>query len=152
MAYKSNGKPGFMLYHETRHLLEPMDPETLKTFILALYDYSENGVVPEFEGIIQGTWNYFQGYMNRDDKRYEKTKQERSKAGRLSHQAKKTAIEEDSFPEFPGRDRIQNPPIRPSFDTDTQREYENHVRHAMENNTTPASYQEFNEFWEDGDI
>lgn len=75
MADKRKTKPGFTLYHDWRPWFNLMDGEV---FTRALFDFSEDGVVPDFSGepkaeIMHEAFAFMSGRIAQDGERYQQS-------------------------------------------------------------------------------
>lgn len=74
-------KNSFVLYHDMRGPLELLTDADRGKLFSAIFAYSEEGVEPSFTGSLQLAFAFVQTALNRDAAAWEKTVQERRKAG-----------------------------------------------------------------------
>ena len=70
-------RPGIMLYFD---ILEPIRvlPDADKgRLLVAMLEYGQSGVVPEFEGMLALAWGFVKPKLDRDDESYEEAKVQR---------------------------------------------------------------------------
>lgn len=73
-------RPGIMLYFD---ILEPIRvlPDADKgRLLVAMLEYGQSGVVPEFEGMLALAWGFVKPKLDRDDESYEEAKVQRKYA------------------------------------------------------------------------
>lgn len=73
-------RPGIMLYFD---ILEPIKvlPDADKgRLLVAMLEYGQRGVVPEFDGMLALAWGFVKPNLDRDEEAYEKAKVQRSYA------------------------------------------------------------------------
>lgn len=63
-------KPGVMIYFETGKAIKGLDYETKGRLFEAIMDYAENGVIPDFEGVLSAVWPFIANGIDRDASRY----------------------------------------------------------------------------------
>lgn len=66
-------RPGIMLYFDVRPCLKRLTMEQQGELFNAILDFGENGVVPEFDGLLGIAWDFIEPRLVRDAERYEKT-------------------------------------------------------------------------------
>lgn len=90
------GKPGVMLYFNMRPSSKLSDTERLRLYD-AILDYGQTGESPNFSGALGVAWDYIQPTLDKDNARYEATREKRAKAGALGGLAKaKTAKQSEA--------------------------------------------------------
>lgn len=73
-------RPGIMLYFD---ILEPIRllPDADKgRLLVAILEYSKDGIVPQFDGMLAMAWGFIQPKLDRDGESYENTKVQRKYA------------------------------------------------------------------------
>ena len=75
-------KPGVMIYFETAKAIKGLDYETKGRLFEAIMEYAENGVIPEFDGVLAAVWPFIADKIDRDSTKYEGIRQTRAEAGR----------------------------------------------------------------------
>lgn len=83
-----NGKPGVMIYFETAKAIKNLDDATVGQLFKAIMEYAEDGVIPEFEGVLAAVWPFVADKIERDNERYEKIREKRAEAGRKGGKAR----------------------------------------------------------------
>lgn len=78
----STGKQSFVLYHDLRKPLELLTDAERGQLFLALFDYSEHGVIPDFAGAQQMAFAFIQTAIDRDAAAWEDKREKRREAGR----------------------------------------------------------------------
>lgn len=63
-------KPGVMIYFDTRPFIQRLSVEEQGALFMAILDYAEKGVVPEFNGWLEAVWQFMQPKLDSDDERY----------------------------------------------------------------------------------
>lgn len=80
---KNTGKQSFVLYHDIRRPLELLTDEQRGKLFLAILDYSEHGIEPEFEdGATDIAFAFIRNFIDRDAAAWEDKKEKLSAAGR----------------------------------------------------------------------
>ena len=59
-------KQSLVLYHDIRGPLEMLSDEERGKLFLAILDYSEHGVIPDFDGALQMAFAFIQTGIDRD--------------------------------------------------------------------------------------
>jgi hypothetical protein len=81
MATKKE-RQGFMLYHSIRKPLELLDDAQRGKLFLAILDYSEHGVFPDFDdAVIDMAFAFIQNFIDRDSDAYNEKCEKRAIAG-----------------------------------------------------------------------
>ncbi len=70
---KVNAKKSFILYHDYRQHLKLLSDEDKGKLLMSLFDYSEGGVLPDFDGMVKMAFSFIQAQMDRDMAKYEAT-------------------------------------------------------------------------------
>ena len=70
-------KASFVLYHDIRVPLELLSDEERGKLFLAILDYSELGVVPDFTGALQMSFAFIRTALDRDTIAWENKRQKR---------------------------------------------------------------------------
>ena len=78
----SVSKNSFVLYHDMRGPLELLNDEERGRLFSAIFAYSEEGIEPTFTGSLQLAFAFVKTALDRDAAAWEKTVEERRKAGR----------------------------------------------------------------------
>jgi hypothetical protein len=79
---KNTGKQSFVLYHDIRRPLELLTDEQRGKLFLAILDYSEHGIEPDFEdSTIDIAFAFIRNFIDRDAAAWEESRQRRSAAG-----------------------------------------------------------------------
>lgn len=82
-------KKGMVLYYDMTNIIEKLDGETAKKLVLAMLRYSESGTMPEEDlGDCSLVFELVKGQIDRDNEKYQRTVEKRSKAGRASVKSK----------------------------------------------------------------
>lgn len=90
-------KQSLVLYHDIRGPLEMLSDQERGKLFLAILDYSEHGVVPDFTGALQMAFAFIQTGIDRDAEKWADKVQKRSDAGRLGGFAKAANMANASF-------------------------------------------------------
>lgn len=77
------GKQSFVLYHDLRKPLELLTDAERGQLFLALFDYSEHGVIPDFAGAQQMAFLFIRTAIDRDAAAWEDKREKRREAGSL---------------------------------------------------------------------
>ena len=89
-------KPGVMIYFDICDALELLTNEQRGQIMMAILDYGENGIFPEFEdAALAMCWAFVKKRLDADDERYRKATEQRANAARKRWQ-KKEKSETDS--------------------------------------------------------
>ena len=97
---KGSKKPGVMLYFELYTMLKQMTVEDAHALIMAIFEYAQNGIVPQFSSqALVYVWEFVRLNIDRDDQRYLKVVEQKRKAAekRWSKQAPARDSAEDTF-------------------------------------------------------
>lgn len=65
------GRPGIMIYFDIREPLKYLSSAEKGTLLDAMLEYGEQGVVPQFEGMLAMAWAFIQPKIDRDGENYE---------------------------------------------------------------------------------
>lgn len=84
----TEGKNSFVLYHDIREPLKLLSDEERGKLFLAILDYSEFGVEPDYEGALEMAFAFIRTSIDRDSEAWEAKRQKRVDAGRKGGQAK----------------------------------------------------------------
>ena len=74
-------KSSFVLYHDIRGPLKLLHDDQIGRLFLAILDYSEFGIVPDFDGAMQMAFAFIQTALDRDAAAWEEKRQKRQEAG-----------------------------------------------------------------------
>ena len=77
------GKQSFVLYHDLRKPLELLTDAERGQLFLAIFDYSEHGVIPDFAGAQQMAFAFIKTSLDRDAAAWEDKREKRREAGSL---------------------------------------------------------------------
>ena len=89
-------KKSFVLYHDIRGPLELLTDEQRGQLFLAILDYSELGLLPEFTGAMQMAFAFIKTALDRDTEAWETKREKRRESGskggkqRVANQANAT--------------------------------------------------------------
>ena len=75
-------KKSLVLYYDIRQPLEELTDAERGKLLLALLDYAQTGVVPEFRGALQVAFSFIRGSIDRDTEKWAETVERRRQAGR----------------------------------------------------------------------
>ncbi|MDT3700766.1 MAG: DUF6291 domain-containing protein [Thermincola sp.] len=79
-------KKSFILYHDYRQHLELLSDEDKGKLLMALFDYSEGGVLPNFDGMARMAFSFIRAQIDRDTDKYstvcQRNRENGSKGGR----------------------------------------------------------------------
>lgn len=75
------GKQSFVLYHDLREPLTLLTDAERGQLFLAVFDYSENGVVPSFSGAQAMAFAFVKAALDRDAAAWEEKREKRRAAG-----------------------------------------------------------------------
>lgn len=81
-------KNSFILYHSYRKHLSILTNEQKGVLLDAIFDYSENGTMPELEPILMMAFNFIQEDIDQNTKKWEETVEQRSEAGKKGAKAR----------------------------------------------------------------
>lgn len=84
-------KPGVMIYFETAKAVKGLDFETKGRLFDAIMEYAEDGVIPDFDGVLSAVWPFISHSIDRDSVRYDELVEKKRKAGKASA-AKRQAL------------------------------------------------------------
>ena len=74
-------KPGVMFYFDQCAIFKQMPMEDVYALVMAILDFAENGVVPEFKSpALTYAWSFIQLNVERDSARYDRVVEQRRKA------------------------------------------------------------------------
>lgn len=150
-------KSSFILYFGYRKHLALLSNEECGKLLMALFDYAENGQVPDLTGATAMAFSFIQDQMERDASKYaavcERNRQNGAKGGRPQK-----ATKSENNPSKPKiTERFSEKPKKPDNDTDTDTEYDIDTDDDITPPLSPAggsalsvlNIQEkrFNEFW-----
>lgn len=76
------GRPGVMFYFDMQPSLKRLSLEEKGRLFEGILDYAQNGVLPEFEGMLGVAWDFIRPHVDRDGQRYEEISESRRKAAR----------------------------------------------------------------------
>ncbi|MBA1336758.1 MAG: hypothetical protein HPY66_3194 [Firmicutes bacterium] len=65
-----NRKKSFILYHDYRQHLELLSDEEKGKLLMALFEYSEDGVIPDFDGMLKMAFSFIKAQIDRDAAKY----------------------------------------------------------------------------------
>lgn len=66
-------KPGVMIYFDMRESIQELTDDEKGRLLVAILEYGEMRVVPEFTGILKAVWGFVRPKLDRDNKAYEDT-------------------------------------------------------------------------------
>ena len=66
-------RPGIMLYFETLRAIKVLPLEDIGRLTLAMLEYGEEGINPEFEGMLALAWGFVKPKLDKDKEEYERT-------------------------------------------------------------------------------
>jgi len=81
-------KNSFILYHSYKKHLSMLSNEQKGVLLDAIFDYSENCVVPELEPILMMAFNFIREDVDQNHKKWEEMKEVRSEAGKKGAEAR----------------------------------------------------------------
>ena len=70
------------MYYDYRQHFELLADNEKGILFMALLDYGENGVIPDFNGALKMAFSFIKANLDRDYEKWEKTKSNRSEAGK----------------------------------------------------------------------
>lgn len=80
---KKENRRGVFLYYDFVHALEPLDDELFGRILRGMAEYSEKGILPEFDDVcLIALFNLMRGWDDIDRGRYEKILEKRREAGK----------------------------------------------------------------------
>lgn len=88
-------RKSFILYMSYKKHLELLSYEDIGRLTMALFDYAENGTVPNLDGMAMMAFSFISAQMDLDLSKYKDICQKRSEAGRLGAEAKKANAKTD---------------------------------------------------------
>ena len=95
-------KPGVMLYFELFPFLKGLPEDDFKTLVLAILEYGEYGVIPQFEDkALALVWPLVQARVKRDGERYDDSVAQRRKAAEKRWSQDRELIHPDANASFP---------------------------------------------------
>lgn len=68
-------RAGFVMFHEWRYSLEYMPAEDVKRFLLAMFEYSQHGTLPNFNGAEMGLFSIYKSAIDRAAENHERRRQ-----------------------------------------------------------------------------
>ena len=66
-------RPGIMLYFETLRAIKVLPLEDIGRLTLAMLEYGEEGIDPEFDGMLALAWGFVKPKLDKDKEEYERT-------------------------------------------------------------------------------
>ena len=78
----SGKKDSFVLYHDIRAPLTLLNDAERGKLFLAILDYSENGIIPDFSGGLGMAFAFLREAIDRDARKWETVREQRAEAGR----------------------------------------------------------------------
>lgn len=87
---RSNKKNSFVLYTDTRNLLDLLNDEQTGKLFKAVFDYVEDGEAPELDQVSQVVFTTIKTYLDRDRAKYEEVCLKRAEYGKKGGVAKAT--------------------------------------------------------------
>ena len=66
-------RPGIMLYFETLRAIKVLPLEDIGRLTLAMLEYGEEGINPEFDGMLALAWGFVKPKLDKDKEEYERT-------------------------------------------------------------------------------
>jgi len=63
-------RQGFVIYHDWRPAIETLKPREAGSLLMALIDYSERGVVPDFKGALSVSFSFCKAKIDFDKQKY----------------------------------------------------------------------------------
>lgn len=97
----SGKKPGVMLYFELYPMLKEMSVEDVHALIMAIFEYAQNGVVPELSSAaLRYVWALVKINIDRDNERYYRVVAARQRAAEKRHQKKNTSALDKLLDEY----------------------------------------------------
>lgn len=97
-------KNSFILYHSYKKHLSILTNEQKGVLFDAIFDYSENGTMPELEPILMMAFNFIQEDIDQNTKKWEETVEQRSEAGKKGAKARWEGHKKDGK----GEDKMAN--------------------------------------------
>ena len=91
------GKQSFVLYHDLRKPLELLTDAERGQLFLAIFDYSEHGVIPDFAGAQQMAFAFIKTSLDRDAAAWEDKREKRREAGREGGKQRAANLANASF-------------------------------------------------------
>lgn len=88
----AEGKNSFVLYHDIREPLKLLSDEERGKLFLALLDYSEFGIMPDYEGSLGMAFAFVRTSIDRDCEAWEIKRQKRADAGRKGGQTTQAKV------------------------------------------------------------
>lgn len=77
---KKKKKPGVMFYFDFTPAVKKLSTDEQAQLFIAILDYGENKVIPEFQGGLSIVWELIRPQIDRDSSKYEKTCRQRAYA------------------------------------------------------------------------
>lgn len=91
----SGKKPGVMLYFELYPMLKEMSVEDVHALIMAIFEYAQNGVLPELSSAaLRYVWALVKINIDRDNERYYRVVEARQRAAEKRHRKKECGLDE----------------------------------------------------------
>lgn len=81
-------KQSFVLYYDIREPLELLNDDERGKLFTAVLDYAENGIIPEFSGMLAMAFAFIKKSIDRDTEKWDSTRESRIDAGRKGGLAK----------------------------------------------------------------
>lgn len=82
-------KESFILYTEQKAVLDKLSDEQAGKLIKAIYEYEETGVMPQLDNILDLVITPFKLALDKNDDKWQETKQKRREAGKIGAEIKK---------------------------------------------------------------
>ncbi|MDO4175584.1 MAG: DUF6291 domain-containing protein [Eubacteriales bacterium] len=75
-------RKSFVLYTDYRHHLKLLRSEEQGRLLMSMFDYVENGIEPDFDGMLSMCWSFIRAQLDRDTEKYNSIREKRAASGR----------------------------------------------------------------------
>lgn len=150
-------KSSFILYFGYRKHLSLLSNEEIGKLLMALFDYAENGQVPDLTGATAMAFSFIKDQMDRDVSKYEAVCERNRQNGAKGGRPPKTKESENNPKKPKITERFSEKPKKPDNDYEYDNDYDNDndndvspLLSPVGDSVAPAvNIQEkrFNEFW-----
>lgn len=89
-------KNSFVLYNEYKEQFELLSYEEAGQLIMAIFEYTETGNVPQLEGMTLMAFSFIRKQLDRDSEKYEKTIEKRREAGKAGGRPKENGSDDNT--------------------------------------------------------
>lgn len=92
-------RPGIMLYFDILRPIRSLSDEEKGRLFIAILEYGQDGIVPEFDGMLAMAWEFIRPRLDRDGESYEAATAQKQYAT-FCRECKRNDVEKISFDEW----------------------------------------------------